>query len=528
MKEGSSRPIKAIPLCRSMELRYSVSVTEDPRKQKYAKGYYNAARFYFYSPELKHSIGKAFQLRFPVTNKALKKAAASRPAPPELNKSQFQAGLEGLLNLNANIGVQHMKATSSRVIQAELDQREMLPFWLVNFNSIAALDKSIRAPADLNKAMSRLFFEIASFDLSSLLTANRTELEAACKTLSDAIKRALKHQSDSKTSNIKDKAKIVRYAVELFMRAHDVDPSPALSFLIKNTTPKKGTVAKISDMMRLQSISIGRYRELYAKLTETPDAEHTALLMMVFLGLTAEEVCGLQKQDLQKITGYSYANQAQIIHRYIKSGKEYILTDNEENERSYRNVPLPRSIAQPILDYYKTDSRSSQFLLVKDDRPLKPDELTKKLMELLRVEHSYLTVKDQHGKQSRVDISFQPRSFRVSCRFYWQYHCGLTPGEICYLAGLTPPDTAAAHYIDYNDATMQYRMMKQLEYGLALFANDNTNRDAATDWTEPEKDSFFYAGGIQKRAHLELHIKKPCTVRLSSNRGLVFVKEGEA
>ena len=186
---------------------------------------------------------------------------------------------------------------------------------------------------------------------------------------------------------------------------------------------------------------------------------------------------------------------------------------------------MPRAIAKPLAQFYKANKNPS-FLLTQNGEPLKPDKLTGNLEKLLKVAPFNLTVRDQHGKQKKVDLSFQPRSYRVSCRFYWKYHCGLTQGEICYLGALTPPDTAAAHYIDYNNPTVQYRMLKQLEYGLALFSNDNTDQRTTREWTELDKETYHFDGNLLTRAHMDLHIKAASTIRVSSNRGILLTKEG--
>ena len=524
MESSAPRKFHSLPLCSSIELRYTVSVTS-ASKSKYVTGYCHAARFYFYSPALKRSFGKDYQLHYPVTLKSVRKAKGEKPQAAPLSELNLQKGLENLLKRNANIPSTISKILSGKTVQVELNQDELLVFWLTRFDAIAALDTSSRTTEDMNKTMAKLAPQIADFDLSRLLTAKQDELQETCTDLARRIKRALNHREDDVTSNIKDKTKIIRFAIERYLIDHGQDASPALDLLIRLSTPKKGTQAKVADMMRLRSISIERYRKLYDQLTAKNDAESMALLLMIFLGMTAEEVCGLHPDDPRIIPGYTDARQIRIVRSYRKIEKTYVLNDEEDNERNYRNVPLPRAIAKPLAQFYKANKNPS-FLLTQNGEPLKPDKLTGNLEKLLKVAPFNLTVRDQHGKQKKVDLSFQPRSYRVSCRFYWKYHCGLTQGEICYLGALTPPDTAAAHYIDYNNPTVQYRMLKQLEYGLALFSNDNTDQRTTREWTELDKETYHFDGNLLTRAHMDLHIKAASTIRVSSNRGILLTKEG--
>ena len=112
-------------------------------------------------------------------------------------------------------------------------------------------------------------------------------------------------ESNGPTSTLKLRTQMVRYAISLYLSEHDINPSHVMDLLIKASTPPKGTRAKISDNMRTRSLSIEQCREIYRILTsDAATPVHTGLLLMVFLGLDASEVSGLNCGDVSPITGY--------------------------------------------------------------------------------------------------------------------------------------------------------------------------------------------------------------------------------
>ena len=134
-------------------------------------------------------------------------------------------------------------------------------------------------------------------------------------------------------------------------------------------------------------------------------------------------------------------------------------------------------------------------------------------------------IKDNHGKRKEVDLAFPVRAYRESCRFYWKYYCRLTDGEIRYLSAMLPPDTASAHYIDFNNGSMQYRMLKQMEHGLAMFANEDKNYPPRREWTSATSKPFYSSGKLNKRASMDLYITSQTDLEISSNRGIIVYME---
>ena len=88
------------------------------------------------------------------------------------------------------------------------------------------------------------------------------------------------------------------------------------------------------------------YRLLWEALTKEPgNSLALAQLLMLFLGLTAEEVCALDSEDLLPIPNYR-AYQLRITKRCIPikkndNDKNYIVSGELPSSESYRNVPVP-------------------------------------------------------------------------------------------------------------------------------------------------------------------------------------------
>ena len=182
--------------------------------------------------------------------------------------------------------------------------------------------------------------------------------------------------------------------------------------------------------------------------------------------------------------------------RVPNTKRKYELTEIMDSVCSYRVIPLPSAVTlyinpllgkemeqsdeEPPVGMEQNAEASQAEIAQSKEKPLlcdangdrlRPDVLEGRLKELFEAEPQCVTVQLENGKEKTVDLALAPDMYQQSCRHFWQYYCGLTQGEIRYLAGLTPQDTAARHYIDFNNDREQFRMAKQLEYGLAMLAN---------------------------------------------------------
>lgn len=507
-----------IVLCNSLTLRYSVSVSQSAVQYSTTRGYYNNVRFYFYSTALKKQIGKDWRTSYPPTKKSLP-CSGEKPGIQKPNRYQIQRALTELLRKNVGISLTQKKMTATGQKQIQLDSDELLIFWLTRYKDFSALDRSIRTDVDRHKAFAKLCTEIGRFRLSSLCTLATRDLYTACDELVSGIKRAL--NAEKSTSSTNDKTQIVRFAILLYLTEKEIDPAPAMKRIMAMSIPQKSAFAKIADNMRPQSLPIERYRELYEKLENDNSGISKGLQLMLFLGLTSEEVCGLNMEDFQKIPRFFSAYQLCISKAYRNNGKKYELV-YDENEEFYRCVPVPFPL-------YKLFSQTSghtekEPLLTYQGRRIRPDELDKELKALLKKENDTVTI-EVDGKQKIISLSFLPSSYRASCRYYWHYYSGLTEGEIHYLGAMKAPDTLSKHYVDFSNATEQYRMLKQLEHGIALLLR--IELPTRSSFRPLEKKEIVLSGSMDTKAGAVLLIDAPIRLSVSSWRGIQITKEAD-
>lgn len=508
-------------LCESISLRFTVSITKSKLKiyQKF-DGYYNNARFSFYSTELKKTIGTPWRTSYP-PNKKEWLATDGKPTPKMPTSNLIKKAISILLEKNAGISPVQTKAT--KIGKKEVDlfkNQELFVFWLTHYEDIATLDLSSRSDEDRHKAFAKVCNYIGSFQLSSLCTYAYKELDKACDELASRLKKAL--QVEKSTSNTRDKMQIIRYAITLYLIKKGFNPKPVIERLMTLSIPKKSPTAKIADNMRPQSLPIEHYGKLYKALERDASDISKGLQLMIFLGLTKEEVCGLNVGDVQTITGYYDAIHLCIGRLYYQDAERLILAYSE-SDLSFRFVPIPYPINK-LLPHPNTAGKGNDLPLFTDESGdrLKPDELERKLKDLLKAESNELVVTID-GKTKKVDLAFLYTSYRASARFYWHYHCGLTEGEIRYLGGLTAADTLSGHYIDFNNANEQYRMLKQLEHGLALLTREA--KESHCKFGVVSRKITEITAGKDTRAVMNLMINAPVKLHMSSWRGLRIVKE---
>ncbi len=520
------RGAHCLPISPSLELRYSISAVADS-KDRYAGGYYNSARFYLYSSALKKKVGREWLRSFKFTKKEIAKAKGTKPDVSDLSNSEIQIAFATLMDLNCDLPSDYKK-TKKSTARVHLNDNELVVFWLTHFSKIYALVPSTASPSDLNKRMAKVFSneKIASFDLSSLKTVLRDDLEQACTSLVNQVKKTITDRSDIRTVGVNKTVQLIRYAVSCYLTEQSIDPSLALKILIRESRVKAGIESKVATAMRLKSMPIERYRELWSRLTEINNAENAALLCMIFLGLRAEEICGLQHDDYCSIPDRLGFYQLRITHMYSKIQKHEYGLEVLDEDSACRNIPLPFQIRIILKECFAHNLRESGYLFQVKGKPLNPDKLKEKLYNLLDTPSNIIEIIDEKGRPKSVNVAFHARNYRESCRYYWQHHCGLTEGEICYLSSLSPPDTAARHYIDFNNGSMQYRMLKQMEYGLALFANPDREYPERREWSKAPDKAFYSSGRLNKRASMDLHISEPVEIEISSNRGILVYMEG--
>ena len=250
---------------------------------------------------------------------------------------------------------------------------------------------------------------------------------------------------------------------------------------------------------------------------------------MLFLGLTAEEVCALDSEDLLPIPNYR-AYQLCITKRCVPikkndNDKNYIVSGELPSSESYRNVPVPFLLVKLILQ----SAQAPQKPLFCDDKTgqrIKVNELQAEFRKLFRdFKKSFLEYHRDDGQAVRIQVSFRLENYRQSCRHFWQFLCGLQQNEIRYLDGLAQIDTAGQHYIDFNNAHKQYHMCVQVSYGLMAVAAPGTLPPKMPNG--PLERKHHIDGVFNYVPHTRLHIRRPCTVTITSAHGVnIKTEEG--
>ena len=107
-------------------LRFSVSVRRSDLKFKKTDGYYNYARFYLHSTELKKSVGKPWHKEYPPSKKSIRantKPDVKYPTPAIINQA-----IKNLLGLNAGLSLVQTKELKRGTKEVHLDDNELFVF----------------------------------------------------------------------------------------------------------------------------------------------------------------------------------------------------------------------------------------------------------------------------------------------------------------------------------------------------------------------------------------------------------------
>ena len=555
---ASRKPATDLNICNDLTVKYTVTVTKEcDARYKKTGGYVNHIRFYLYSSKAKKQVGKDITASHRLTQKQFTAAKGKRPKPRELTDQQVQKHFVHLIQKNRGMSERVQNCKGREVV---LDLNQLFVYWMVQSNYLQNRFWPTKEKwNDACKKFAVLGSTLGSFDLNTLLVSEREQQRKVVQSLSQATRHALDKEADEKSATMWQYGRVVAAIITTYLDEHDRSATALVDMYRHDLLPKRGVVAQISRAMRTRVFPRDLYRRLYARLTEssTRSQADIGLMLMIFLGLTAEETCGLNRSDCQKIPNFRTAviNAQPYMHLYVTkryekvSKRKFQLTDLMDSVCSYRVIPLPSAVTlyiTPLLGKEAKPSDAEPAVGMEQDaealqdqpekcgkRPLlcdangdrlQPDVLENRLKELFEAEPQCVTVQLENGKEKTVDLALTPDMYQQSCRHFWQYYCGLTQGEIRYLAGLTPQDTAARHYIDFNNEREQFRMAKQLEYGLAMLANVEQTKMQRVHGRLNGLSSSLYTGGIDKRVHVRIVLRRSRKLLLQSNRGLKLYK----
>lgn len=545
-KKRIRQPPHILDLCDGLSVHYTFSPISVANRKRGNTA--NQIKLYLYSSSLKRKVGADVRLRYTTPLKKVRKTSKKRHNPPA---EKVLEGVQKLLAKNEELRECDLTKTPK---EASALSAKLVVFWLQKQSSFQTkYSKSSHEASSLEKMMAQVILCLGNLDLSRLLDEH--ELPLLCThvftTLRKVVERRaymLIQESLSKsvvsvadfdvleedqnvTQRLYDYGALLQKVFReylLLQSISDEQQNQILALFKKQFTVRSGVGVKMGKGLRPKSLSVDDYRLLWKALTKEPgNSLALAQLLMLFLGLTAEEVCALDSEDLLPIPNYR-AYQLRITKRCVPikkndNDKNYIVSGELPSSESYRNVPVPFLLVKLILQ----SAQAPQKPLFCDDKTgqrIKVNELQAEFRKLFRdFKKSFLEYHRDDGQAVRIQVSFRPENYRQSCRHFWQFLCGLQQNEIRYLGGLAQIDTAGQHYIDFNNAHKQYHMCVQMSYGLMAVA--------APGALPPKMPK----GSLERKCHIEgvfnhvlhtrLHIRRPCTVTITSAHGVTIKTE---
>lgn len=515
-------------ICASLDMRWSITPLSSHRKYYSVDGFYYEYRFRLYSPELKRTIGTVWRTTCAAPIKLVKKAKWNTPEKKQPNSQLQLKALVNLLMRNAGMDTIQEKQTRKRIICIELDVDELAVYWLTNYKAIAALDKDSRTDIDRQTAFAKVCAEVGDFRLSRFCTPIEREQFEACDELVAGIKRGLGRTSGESTRGTGDTTKVIRLAIQHYLDSKGIYSKRILERLTHQSNPPQTVQNKIGENMRPQAIPLERFRKIclphVTKLSSSgaknkAEADFArAMLLILILGLTPEEVCGLNQDDLVSIPNQYHANSLCISHVFRCKDSVY----NLEKNSARRLVPLPYPLSSFLYKVRKDITEGEPMLTDALGERLKPESLKTELAKAFESTPNLVEVDDKAGKIP-VNLAVLHSSYRANCRLFWGQNSNLDEGEIRYLQGLAPKDTLSAHYIDYSNEKEQYRMLKQLEHAIALITR---TAEASAQFIGPIPGRGMTLYGDDKNAiGALLEIKSACRLSIASWRGVHVEKE---
>lgn len=549
MADGDMRirqPAHEISLCDGLSVRYTffpIRVKNHKRSD-----HTNLLKLSLYSASFKKRVGKSVQLEYTTPTKKIQKAKAAgvRPEHPPTAEKLLQ-GVQRLLERNSDLRLSALAKTQAS--EAVLGSR-LAGFWVTS--SAAYCNKYAKDDAEAAayyRMMTQVLLCFGDLDLRRLLTENGLQnIQSAvrdgvravidCKAFAVAqhsISRAetplafKNTRKDEVTEREHEYAILLRNLFREYLMGRGVSNEEAeqtLHSFAKSFVVRPSTGSQLSRGLRSKSLSVAEYQQLWQALTQNKkdgeDAVLAAHLLMLFLGLSAEEVCALTKADLISIPYYN-SKQLRITKRCIKDGDAYRVSFELARPELYRNVPVPRKLYDFLSPFERKPDplgRETSPLLPDPEthHPMAPDSLMASFRKLFAgFPKTVFHFPREDDSAGSLTTSFQPDSYRQSCRHFWQYVCGLQQNEIRYLAGMAQIDTAGRHYIDFNNAHKQYRMLCQMNYGIMAIAAPGALPEAFPSGDVTRKNRVD--GVFGHILHLRVTVRRPGRLRVHAAHG---------
>ncbi len=597
--EKKRQPPKEIPFADTFKIRYTTCLTTV--KDHGVERAVNEITMYFYNEELTRSIGEKIRIRYPLVKHERQKSRRKKKQDPEYLPDmrvppvqEMERAVIKLIEANHEMALTHTKKHTKDYMSKKncgaantlqvvtLNKSNFAVFWLCNFDVIS--DKYWRDAQERKKnqkMMAHLMLCLGERDLSSLLLEDE-KLEACFSDIRKTIDQMLgsgtsdrlnirilqesikSEQKEFRKNSVKEYRKNIvtrrmrEYALVLWRVMQQ--------YLTSDLTPcklSKSEIAHIRNSYYLEfklqhsvargiranlaakSLSRKEYGALYSALVKDDVASdvNKALLMMLFMGLSAAEVCALKREDIKPLEGYKTYLRALVTKEYkvvdLKSKKKrYYLSDDFQEEARYRSVPVPLVITKLLqLKKMKKGQGENSLFSDKAGKPLLPEDVEKAVKKLFPSNGESIFVVSGRSPKT-MQLAFQSKDYQKSLSHLWCLF-GLQDGEIRYLLGHPQVETAAKHYIDFNNPHKQYSMGLQMSYAMSnvIAAQIVEQEQGGVLFFQKEPEDGGKAAQHKKQAqtkavfdhtlHTRLHILQSAKIALSSNHGMSIEKIGE-
>lgn len=545
-KKRVRQPPHILELCDGLSVHYTFSPISVANRKRGNTA--NQIKLYLYSSSRKRKVGADVRLRYTTPLKKVRKTNRKRHNPPA---EKVLEGVQKLLAKNEELRESDLTKTSG---EASALSAKLAVFWLQRRSAFQTkYSKTPDEASALEKMMAQVILCLGNLDLSKLL--HEDALHLLCAQVPNSLRKVVERRAyvlireslsrsvvsvadfdsleedQNVTQRLYDYGALLQKVFREYLLLQSISAAQQnqiLSLFKKQFTVRSGVGVKMGKGLRPKSLSVDDYRLLWQALTKEPgNSLALAQLLMLFLGLTAEEVCALDGEDLLPIANYR-ACQLRITKRCVtlkknNGDKDDIVSGELPNSESYRNVPVPFLLLKPISQSVG-EPTTPLFRDAKTGQRIKVDALQSEFRKLFRnFKKSFLEYHREDGQAVTIQVSFRPENYRQSCRHFWQFLCGLQQNEIRYLGGLAQIDTAGQHYIDFNNAHKQYHMCVQMSYGLMAVAAPGALPPKLPKGSLERKRHID--GVFSHVLHTRLHIRRPCTVTITSAHGVTIKTE---
>lgn len=542
-KERIRQPAHSLQLCDGVYVHYTFSaVAVKNRKRGNAA---NQIKLSLYSSFCKKKVGSEVRVQYTTPIKKVRKAAAAGERPKHTPPAEkVMEGIQKLFRKNAQLCGDDLTKTEQ---QAAILSTKLAVFWLQHQEGFCAkyAEKEEEA-TNFDKMMTQVLLCWGNLDLQVL----RSEEDAkpvfaeAVNILRQVIDRkayaliekslgktaqpsstsSKKKQEQSVTNRTHEYAVLLRNVFQEFLlqqKLGDGQRERIIRLFTKTFAVRPTLAITMGKGLRSKSLSVEEYRLLWQMLVgKEIDSLALGQLFMLFLGLSAEEVCALDTEDLVPVVNYN-AVQLCVTKRCVDLNGKITVSTELPRPENYRNIPIPRLLQQLL------PKREKNRVLLPDPktgRRIDPKKLKKAFRSLFQAfKVATLAYQRKDGRTTGIRVSFRPENYQQSCHHFWQFVCGLQQNEIRYLGGMAQIDTAGRHYIDFNNAHKQYRMFVQMSYGLMAIAAPGSLPSAAPGGFVPSK--CVIDGVFGHVLHTRFYIRKPCVIKVRAAHSISVKKE---